>query len=40
MKNKGLETVGTSKNEMRQIDSITAFGVNYRFAFEAAYKGM
>ncbi|XP_042004633.1 F-box protein At5g52880-like isoform X3 [Salvia splendens] len=39
MKNKGLETVGTTKNEMRQIDSITAFGVNYRFAFEAAYKG-
>ncbi|XP_042004632.1 F-box protein At5g52880-like isoform X2 [Salvia splendens] len=38
MKNKGLETVGTTKNEMRQIDSITAFGVNYRFAFEAAYK--
>ncbi|KAG6387740.1 hypothetical protein SASPL_152932 [Salvia splendens] len=39
VKNKGLETVGTSKNEMSQPDSITAFGVNYRFAFEAAYKG-
>ncbi|XP_047970881.1 F-box protein At5g52880 isoform X4 [Salvia hispanica] len=38
VKNKGLETVGTSKNEMRQIESITSFGVNYRFAFEAAYK--
>ncbi|XP_042037334.1 F-box protein At5g52880-like [Salvia splendens] len=38
VKNKGLETVGTSKNEMSQPDSITAFGVNYRFAFEAAYK--
>ncbi|KAL1552803.1 F-box protein-like protein isoform X3 [Salvia divinorum] len=39
VKNEGLETVGTSKSEMRKIDSITAFGVNYRFAFEAAYKG-
>ncbi|XP_057798576.1 F-box protein At5g52880 isoform X3 [Salvia miltiorrhiza] len=39
VKNEGLGTIGASKNEMHQIDDITTFGVNYRFAFEAAYKG-
>ncbi|XP_057798575.1 F-box protein At5g52880 isoform X2 [Salvia miltiorrhiza] len=38
VKNEGLGTIGASKNEMHQIDDITTFGVNYRFAFEAAYK--